>query len=416
MHILSTATAKGLVLVGGVLHTFFISNFFGIAQVGEYALAHGALILLAAMARMGMDRSLVRFVGRAPDQASAIILLGYSLVRAALLSSALASTLFVVALFIVQLGFRENYFLLAPYVCVSLPALTVCGVFSGYWKAIGRPVLGVLSEIGSYTLVAAILMPILLLGMDDFTTTVGYSLVSASFALFLLNVLVLTSYELPRSLARKIRSLDRALREEYQKASKHNLVTTMVGLTQGPVLLLLTGVYFSEEEVGWYRIALQLGLLVCVGNQIVNYIYPPLFARHHYEGDRQKLRATVRTAAVLSASMALPFLLLVVFASSQLLVFFGIENLGTVQVMLWTICLGSFVSAVCGPMANLLYVSGHERVARNVVLLSSIAILSLALLFFPNFSIVTAAVLFSLALIFSNGAYWWIARKLVLDT
>lgn len=142
-------------------------------------------------------------------------------------------------------------------------------------------------------------------------------------------------------------------------------LTEGMRLLQGHLLILLLGVMVAMSDVGLYRVASSVMLLVAMPIGLFNVVSMPVIARLHANGDGQRLE---RMLGLVSAGMtvgvmvlALPFFL----AGERLLaIVFGPE-FGAANGALVILCLAVAINAVFGVNAALLNMTGHQnRVTR----------------------------------------------------
>ncbi|MGY0611535.1 oligosaccharide flippase family protein [Luteimonas sp. A501] len=177
-------------------------------------------------------------------------------------------------------------------------------------------------------------------------------------------------------------------------------------LLQGHLLILLLGAMVAISDVGIYRMASSVMLLIAMPISLFNIVCMPVIARLHASGDRQRLK---RMLGFVSAGMtigvvvlSLPFLV----AGEQLLsAVFGSE-FGAGSGILVILCFGVAINAFFGAGAVVLNMTGHEsRVTRA----SLFALLVLGICAPPlilSFGIVGAALSHLISLAVWNVLMW----------
>lgn len=183
-------------------------------------------------------------------------------------------------------------------------------------------------------------------------------------------------------------------------------LTEGMRLLQGHLLILLLGVMVAISDVGIYRVASSVMLLVAMPISMFNIVSMPVIARLHASGDRQRLK---RMLGFVSAGMtigvvalSLPFLV----AGEQLLsAVFGSE-FGQGNGVLLILCLGVATNAFFGPSAILLNMTGHESRVTRAALLALLVLGVGAPPLILSFGIVGAAASHLISLAVWNVLMW----------
>ena len=116
------------------------------------------------------------------------------------------------------------------------------------------------------------------------------------------------------------------------------------------------------------------------------------------------------------ALFALPFVLPMVVAPGLVMSLFGAEfrNGSAVLVLL---ALGQYVNVATGSVGNLLMMTGHERIIRNITFAAAATNIGLCVLLIPRFGITGAAIGTSVGMAAQNIASdAFVARKLGIAT
>ena len=142
-------------------------------------------------------------------------------------------------------------------------------------------------------------------------------------------------------------------------------LTEGMQLLQAHLQILLLGSMVAMSEVGLYRVASSVVLLVAMPISLFNIVGMPVIARLHANADRRRLARMLglvsvgMTAGVLVLS--LPFLLAGEWLLSTV---FG-PDFGSANGVLVILCLGVVINAVFGASSALLTMTGHQtRVTR----------------------------------------------------
>ena len=173
-------------------------------------------------------------------------------------------------------------------------------------------------------------------------------------------------------------------------------------LVLGHMDVLMLGVLRSDAEVGTYRVAVQLSLLVGLGLQIAHMVIAPWVARYRVEGRAEELQQVVRGASRAVLAFSLPVsALLVLFGKPALALLFGAPFVAAWPALV-VLSLGRLCSGAFGPVGLVLQMTGFERETLLGVGLAALVNLLLNGLLIPFFGGTGAAAATALALVLSH--------------
>ncbi|MBB4212447.1 polysaccharide biosynthesis C-terminal domain-containing protein [Rhodothalassium salexigens] len=164
-------------------------------------------------------------------------------------------------------------------------------------------------------------------------------------------------------------------------------------------ILTLT-VFRSDTEVGLYRAAWQLSLLVGFGTAVGGAIFPALFARYHAERDRKGLVKALNSARLVALAPALPLAGLCFLMPGNILSFlFGPEFAAGALVLVIFAAL-RLILGVAGPLGPYLNMIGKEQASGRAHLMAAGANICLNIALVPSFGGAGAAVATAVSYIF----------------
>jgi len=175
--------------------------------------------------------------------------------------------------------------------------------------------------------------------------------------------------------------------------------------------IVILGFFLPPEQIGIYRVAIQISVLASFGLQAINMVVAPRFASLYARGETGRLQHLVTS----SARAILAFNLLVT-AGSALLgrwvlgVFFGPEFVAA-YVPLMILLIGQFVNSASGSVGFLLNMTGHERETARGIFVSAVLNVLLNVLLVPFWGTIGAAVATAAAMVVWNVLLWWAVRK-----
>lgn len=170
--------------------------------------------------------------------------------------------------------------------------------------------------------------------------------------------------------------------------------------------LILLGVLRSDAEVGIYKVAVQGGTLVAFGVTVLNVVVAPHFARRHARGERAALQRLVLRTSRVATLLALPMAALFVLAGGPILglVFGAPYRDGAAALALLSI--GYLLSALWGPVATVLNMTGHERETLKGVSAAALVNVLLNIMLIPRFGM-NGAAFSTLAVMLGWNLYLW---------
>ena len=194
-------------------------------------------------------------------------------------------------------------------------------------------------------------------------------------------------------------------------------MTESVRLFQGHFLILVLGVMATAVDVGLFRMAASIALLVGMPAGLFGTVGGPIFAKLYAANDRHRMQQLLGWIAFCmtagSMLLSLPFFLV---GSSLLATIFGQEYQPANSALL-IMSAGMVLSNVFGANAVLLTMTGHQSVVTRASLLALVCMLLISVPLIRLFGINGAAVANAACLVVWKLALWLAARKLArMDT
>jgi O-antigen/teichoic acid export membrane protein len=169
-------------------------------------------------------------------------------------------------------------------------------------------------------------------------------------------------------------------------------------LINGRISTLILGIFTDSAQVGIYRVADQMSLLIAVGLQTVNIVIAPQFARLHALGDTRRLQKLATTSArvvfFLTLLVMAAFLL---FGRLFLSIVFGSEFLSAYTPLL-ILAVGQLINSAAGSVGVLLNMTGNEKETARGIVIAAVGNVVLNLILVPLWGIVGAALASAIAL------------------
>lgn len=251
------------------------------------------------------------------------------------------------------------------------------------------------------------------LWLAPLTPALGMALGAVSACLALLVVLVMLKKALPGQVADADPVME--VRGWWSSALPMALTEGM-RLLQGHVLILLLGIMVAMSDVGIYRMATSMTLLIAMPISLFNIVGMPIIARLHAVGDRVRLQRLLGlTAAGMTlgvAALVLPFLLQGEWILTKV---FGAE-FAEGNVILLVLCGSVLVNAMFGIAAGLLNMTGCQKQVTHASFAALICLLTLSYPLIHVFGLMGAAISHVVSTLVWNLIMWMAARdRLKLD-
>ena len=408
--------ASSVLLTLGV--SILLARTLGPAGYGRYAFVLALLALLGILSQSGLATLVVRETARAQRTASWPLLVGLWRWTSLVSLTLTAATAALAGLVLLLLGDALDPVLERTLLwgLLFLAFMGLCNLQGAAVRGLQRPILGQFPELIVRQSIFFLIVGGLVAAWPSFLTPDRAMAANA----------VATAIALGIAATMRIRVAPREVRgvatPQYQPGPwlrSMGPLALVAGLyvvsTNTDVVML--GLLAPSSEVGVYRVSVQGASLVAFGLQAVNLAVAPEMARLHTEGDRAGLQEVLRRGARLSAFVAVPASIVLIFFSGPILgLLFGEAFKGGANA-LRILAVGQLVNAAFGSVVPLLNMTGHERdTARGVAVAAGLNVL-LNLILVPLFGIIGAA----FATVFTIGvwnALLWraAARRLGVST
>lgn len=143
--------------------------------------------------------------------------------------------------------------------------------------------------------------------------------------------------------------------------------------------IIILGFFSSPEEVGIYTASARTVMLLSLILMAINAITAPRYAKLYADSKLKEMELVVKNVSlVLILFVTLPGLTIFIFAG-DLMGLFGVEYRKG-QSYLMILAIGQLVNVICGSVAYLLSMTGHEKKLRNIFLMTALFNIFLSLL------------------------------------
>ena len=397
----------------GFVITFIIAHYFGARGLGDYVLAVIVLRIFVLIAKLGIDTASIRFIAEYATKNHWQSLRRYRRKVSALLlcSTFLFSVImFVFAIPIANLvGANPFYIKLNSFFILPMTFFVL-----NYQSLRG---LKKITEFSFFYWMSRITFSaIIILIAVQFSSNEHIPIFA--FLLGLLIVAILSFFVFSHRL------------NQEENKSNSKIDDAGIGLSYKAILLvslplllaqsgqfimawtdkLMLGGIMTAHEVGIYDVAFKLSMFVNIALTAVNSISSPKFAEMYAKKDFKRLEKIVHQSTKLIFWTTVPLLVIFFAFSSQLLLLFGDDFAGGLQVFI-ILCAARMVSAFSGPAGNLLQMTGKQIIFMNVLFVGAIINFVFNLLLIPKYGIEGAAYASVLSICFWNLTMVYFVKK-----
>lgn len=194
------------------------------------------------------------------------------------------------------------------------------------------------------------------------------------------------------------------------------LMVASMNMIMGWTDIVVLGIWSDAKTVGIYSIATRTATLTSLILLAVNSVTAPHFATLYSQGRQAQLDRLARRSTAAMTLAALPVILVLLLFPGWILHFFGNDFRDGANI-LRILSVGQFINVAVGSVGYLLMMTGHEKVMRNIVIVSAALNLLGNLLLVPHFGGIGAACSTALALALLNvTALYLVVKKLNVNT
>ncbi len=153
---------------------------------------------------------------------------------------------------------------------------------------------------------------------------------------------------------------------------------------------IMLGRFRTEDEVGIYDIAFRIAVLAGSTLMSVNVVNAPRFAEYYGKGDMKSLSDSVTRSSKLIFWTSLPIMLICLIFPRFLLSVFDKDAMAA-STALVILVIGKFISAICGPVGNIMHMTGKQKQFQFIMLFAAVVNIILNLILTPRYGMTGAA-------------------------
>lgn len=372
----------------GYLVVLFISRKYGADGVGVYGLTIKSLNFLAIFGAIGMNVSVLRYVGQYAQKKEVVFWLRklyvnilqfvfpFSVLIAFLLfyfAEKIAVYVFDNASYV--FAFRLGAFVLPLYTINLINIEFIRGLkklrFSEFFRSISRQII----------IFILITLPILIYGQKD----VVLALTIGIFGTFVFSSGYVLNF-IKKNKAKKSCKIKNITKKELLKTSTPMMVTTVTYFYFTNSGSMFLEAFSTTNQVGIFNVCLQLSMLVSMVLVVVNTISAPKFSELYWQNKPDELQEVIDHSNRLVFIGSICISLILIITASWILTLYGEEyKAGVIPLIILVV--GQLINALAGATGTILNMCGYQAILKNITIITAVVSSALFLTLTPLYGI-----------------------------
>ncbi len=400
-----TFIAKGVTSVGALLMVIIVGQIYGPTGVGVLAVLQGLILGGAILASYGMDQNLLRYIGRDRYSFKVLRFLRWALYIVILLSALTTGLLYSLKEHVDSLFEVEGLSAVLSVAAFAVPAASLSLLLSGFLKAIRKPVLATYLEGGGVAVLVSVLVLLanhleVLSGIYD----LGWVFSISTWTVLLIGITLVVRWRLVDGRKLKKSESKDSTKLDFKgflvSASSYFLMN-LANFIHSTLSVLIAGTMLTGSDLGLFKASQQTAMVIGFILVVMNSILPPRFASLYYQGDLSGLGKLAAYGAKKGLLFSSPIFFICFFFPGQILSLFG-EGFEDGSRILQILALAQLVNVATGSVGFMLNMTGHEKIMRNIVWVTSSFGILFLYIFTPKFGVYGAALSISAMIVFQN--------------
>jgi O-antigen/teichoic acid export membrane protein len=385
--LIGSSIGKGLFFLSQVI----VARILGVEVFGLYVLGFAAVKICEIIARLGLNTGGMRFVSiykdTNPSKLKGILVsaTGITFLNGILIGGVLYFSSDWIAQHVFRKSELANYLQLFAYGIPFVATMTVVSFllqgfhtmkYTVYTREFVQPITNILLMAGFYYL--------------------GFHLEGIIYAFILSHLIALVAgifyfnRIFPQSMNKDIKP-----DYEFKKLISYSTPLLFIGFLHYFLLwtdTLMLGFLSTSKDVGIYRAASQIPLVMAFFPVAVSAIYAPLAADLFQRKEMQRLSSILKITTRWVSYATVPIFIFIVFSAKDILMIFGKEYSETGYIVLIILSFGQLINCVTGDVGYTLTMTGKQKIELvNSVGLVFLNVL-LNLLLIPEYGVMGAAI------------------------
>ena len=396
IHLKEILTGSAITFVlkmTGMLLGYFviliISRQYGAEGIGIYSLTLSFITLVAMIASMGINVSILRYVGQLNKEGKRNKLkkLYYDAIQITFpISITLGVFLFIYSDKIALEVFENSSYVIALKIAACIiPFMTILNIsvefirglkklkVSEFLRSVNRPIvnIGLLIIIGNFVINQMLAL-----------YTRGVSVI--------VNSVIAVVYVLKNIPSGGNMDTDNLTKKELLSTSLPMMITGISIFLIGNLPLFVLEAFVSTSVVGIYSVAVKIATIVSLVLIVVNTISAPKFSELYWNKRYKELQKVLHYSAKLIFLTALLITVIIILFRENILVVFG-DEFNTGEFVLVLLVFGQLMNAMTGSVGTLLNMTGHQKILQYFAIAMVLLSLVLNYLLIPLYGIYGAA-------------------------
>ncbi len=418
--VLAIGTRVGTIGIGFLL-SLFLGRSLGTAGSGQFFKVFALITFLAILAKLGLDRTILRFASSywAIEDWNKLKGLKQFATRTVAIWSGLGSLLvFLMAPQIAE--FVLNDLSLTPLVQIGSLALVTLGLVQNgaeALKGIEQVQIGLFYSSG---LVQSLFLAISAVAIwwlwPETSHPLELVMAAYSLAVILAALLVFNTWHQKTKAFLGKAKADQTEKGEWQKSAKAMFWSSIFQQAMNWVPVLVLGYLATDSDVGLFEMAKRAAQLTAFFLIATNSVLGPRISTLYSKGEIHAIGPICQKVTGLVVLLSMPVFLAYFFFPSALMSLFG-NGFTEGRHLLVVLTIGQLVNVVMGPVGFILMMTGRERKMRNIIAMS-FGILALVLVISTgSHGAYGAAWALTGSLVFQNiAAAWAVWREFQIIT
>jgi len=376
---------------------------------GAYSFVLSLLMLLSIPVQAGLPNLAIRETSRA------LVSSNWSLIRKIWAWVVRLNISYFIFLAIILFAFSylsedwvntERYKLFLGGV-IMIPIMALSMGQSAIIRGLGRVVVGSIFDGLVRFSVILLLLGFTVVLLPDYELSPFYTINIYLFSIFIAYLASLIF--LRRQIEGNDVSVDEGAVVDYAAWRKPLYTLTIIGGVQlvfGYADTFILGVIQSDQEVGIYRVVVQISSLVVFGLTALNQMLYPYFSRLYAEKNMSELQKLVSfSARVILLLAILPSVLFLSLGEPIITYIYGQEysiGIGALSILV----IGNLLNAAFGSVGAILNMTGHERDSMRGMIIALIVNIGLDLVLIPFYGMEGAATATAVSMVVWNFILW----------
>ncbi len=379
---------------------FLVSKNTGAKGVGLYNLFNQILIVLSMILGLGMNISILRFIGQYNNDSDRprIHYLYKNMIRLVAPLSVLVSLLLFLCAEDIAIYFDKNeeHVECLRLVALALPFFAINQICVEFIRGFKKLIISEL--IRSITLPVIIIVSIFILGQRS----LGIIEIIYFFVMGTLANLIISSVSI-RIQLKNIPNNNTLIitQREFLKTSIPMMITSISSSLIAALPIFFLDYFSSQSNVGIFSIVFRIAQFISIILLVVNTIAAPKFAELFWADKKKELQLLITKSTKIMFWVAFFLSVMVIISSNWILKLFGAEFVeGNWALVILVI--GQFVNAATGSVGLILNMSGNQIALRNINLLALLMLWICGIFVIPRMPLIGASVCYSIVFITIN--------------